>query len=151
PWGSTGDPGDFEGTPVYRLPPAAWASGMGLKRIARERPFDLVHAQHYGGATRAYAACRRYGWPMGYEVHSLLGDEVGRYRLGRGLVSHFSRALERRVLRHAAAVIVLGEPVKDVVVTEKAVPEDRVRVIYPGIDLGEYDAPGEPAAIAGIG
>ena len=30
-------------------------------------------------------------------------------------------------------------------------PEDRVSVIYPGIDLGEYDRPGAPAAIAGIG
>ena len=85
---------------------------VGLKRIAREHPFDLVHAQHYGGATRAYGACRRYGWPMVYEIHSLLGDEVARDSLGRGLVFKTYRALEKRVLRHAAAVIVLGEPVK---------------------------------------
>ena len=133
------------------LPPAAWASGLGLKRIAREQPFDLVHAQHYGGATRAYPACRRYGWPMVYEIHSLLGDEVERDRLGRGLVFRTYRALEKRVFRHAAAVIALGEPVKEVVIAEKGVPADRVRVIYPGIDLGEYDAPGEPASIPGVG
>ena len=30
-------------------------------------------------------------------------------------------------------------------------PADRVSVIYPGIDLAEYDAPGEPATIPGIG
>ncbi len=150
-WGSTAEAGDFEGTPIYQIPPLAWASGLGLKRIARERPFDLVHAQHYGGATRAYPACRRYGWPMVYEVHSLLGDEVERDRLGRGLVFRSYRAIERRVLRHAAAVIALGEPVKDVLITEKAVPADRVRVIYPGIDLAEYDSPGEPASIAGVG
>jgi glycosyltransferase involved in cell wall biosynthesis len=142
--------GDFEGTPIYRVPPAAWVSGQGLRRIARERPFDLVHAQHYGGATRAYPACRRFGWPMVYEIHSLLGDEVERDRLGRGLIFRIYQALEKRVFRHAAAVIALGEAVKRVVVAEKAVPADRISVIYPGIDLGEYEAAGEPASIGGV-
>jgi glycosyltransferase involved in cell wall biosynthesis len=132
--------GDFEGVPSWTLPPRAWISG--LRRIARETPFDLVHAQHYGGATRSYFACRRHGWPMVYEVHSLLGDEVERDRLGRGLAFRFYSTVERRVFRDAAAVIVLGEPVKRVVVEEKGVPEERVAIIYPGIDLGEYDQPG---------
>jgi glycosyltransferase involved in cell wall biosynthesis len=150
-WGASSGPGEFEGTPLYRVPFAAWASGSGLNQIARERPFDLVHAQHYGGATRAYPACRRYGWPLVYEIHSLLGDEVERDRLGRGLVFRTYRALERRVLRRAAAVIALGEPVKKVIVEERGVPDERVSVIYPGIDLGEYEAPGPPAAIPGVG
>lgn len=141
--------GDFEGTPLFTLPPGTWT--FGLRRIAREFPFDLVHAQHYGGATRAYFACRRNHWPMVYEVHSLLGDEVERQRLGRGLAFRAYVALERKVIRHAAAVIVLGEPVKRVMIWEKEVPADRVSVIYPGIDLREYDHPGEPVAIEGVG
>jgi glycosyltransferase involved in cell wall biosynthesis len=141
--------GDFEGTPSFTLSPNAWVSG--LRRIAREFPFDLVHAQHYGGATRSYFACRRYGWPQVYEIHSLLGDEVERHRLGRGATFRFNVAVERRVCRHAAAVIVLGEPVRRVVVEEKGVPPDRVSVIYPGIDLDEYARPGAPAAIPGVG
>ncbi|MHC5541541.1 glycosyltransferase family 4 protein, partial [Singulisphaera rosea] len=140
---------DFEGTPLFTLPPGTWT--LGLRRIAREFPFDLVHAQHYGGATRAFFACQRNHWPMVYEVHSLLGDEVERQRLGRGLVFRAYVALERKVIRHAAAVIVLGEPVKRVMIWEKEVPADRVSVIYPGIDLREYDHPGEPVAIEGIG
>lgn len=151
PWGISATRTDFEGTPVYQLPLAAWLSGSGLARIAREHPFDLVHAQHYGGATRAYFACRRFRWPMVYEIHSLLGDEVERDRLGRGLVFRSYLALEARVFRHAAAVIVLGEPVKEVVVAEKGVAPERVSVIYPGIDLHEYDAPSAPVAIPGIG
>src|SRR5262249_39057730 len=87
---------------------------------------------------------------MVYEIHSLLGDELERDRLGRGLSFRVYQSLERRVLRHAAAVIALGEPVKKVVVEEKGVPEDRVHVIYPGIDLAEYDSPGEPAEIPGV-
>lgn len=139
---------DFEDTPSFTLPPASWVTG--LRRIHREFPFDLVHAQHYGGATRAYAACRLFGWPMVYEIHSLLGDEVERDRLGRGPAFQLTRAVERRACRDAAAVIVLGEPVRDVVVREKGVPADRVSVIYPGIDLAEYEQPGAPAEIPGI-
>jgi len=150
-WGTRITRTEFEGTPVYQLPLAAWARGGGLAQIGRKHPFDLVHAQHYGGATRAYFACRRFGWPMVYEIHSLLGDEVERDRLGRGLVFRSYLALEKRVLRHAAAVIVLGESVKQVVVAEKGVAPQRVSVIYPGIDLHEYDAPGAPVAIPGVG
>ncbi len=141
---------DFEGTPIYEVPMVGWATGQGLARIAAERPFDLVHAQHYGGATRAYFACRRHRWPMVYEIHSLLGDEVARDSMGRGLKFRAYVELEKRVYRHAAAVIALGESVKNVVVREKGVPADRVSVIYPGIDLSEYEAPGDPAAIPGI-
>src|SRR3954447_22566614 len=46
PWEVAIRQSDFEGTPIYELPLWSWASGLGLKRIARERPFDLVHAQH---------------------------------------------------------------------------------------------------------
>ncbi len=141
---------EFEGTPLFEIPLAGWASGIGLKRVAREEPFDLIHAQHYGGATRSYWACQRNRWPMVYEIHSLLGEEVARDSLGRGLIFEAYRALERRVLRHAAAVIVLGEAVKEVVVTEKGVPAERVNVIYPGIDLAEYDGPTSVATIPGI-
>jgi glycosyltransferase involved in cell wall biosynthesis len=151
PWQMSTRRTEFEGAPIYEVPAWAWASGVGLRRIARERPFDLVHAQHYGGATRSLFACRRQGWPMVYEIHSLLGEEVERDRLGRGPVYRTYRAMEQSVLRHAAAIIALGDPVKDVVVREKGVPADRVSVIYPGIDLGEYAAPGPSASIPGIG
>jgi D-inositol-3-phosphate glycosyltransferase len=151
PWAPRFARTDFEGTPVYDIPFWGWASGLGIKQIARERPFDLVHAQHYGGATRSLFACRRYGWPMVYEIHSLLGDEVARDALGRGLVFRTYVNLEKSVFRHASEVIALGEPVKQVVIAEKGVPADRVSVIYPGIDIREYQAPGEPASIPGVG
>src|SRR3982751_1064291 len=112
--------GDFEGTPSFTFSPPSWVTG--LRRVARELPFDLVHAQHYGGATRAYPACRLHRWPLVYEVHSLLGDEVERDRLGRGPVFRLYTALERRVCRRAAAIIALGEPVKRVMVEERGVP-----------------------------
>jgi D-inositol-3-phosphate glycosyltransferase len=140
---------EFEGTPSFTFHPHKWISG--LKRIHREFPFDLVHAQHHGGANRALFACRRFGWPLVYELHSLLGEEFERDRLGRGLGFQVNVKLERAVCRRAASIIVLGEGVKQVMVEEKGVDPDRVAVIYPGIDLGEYDAPGATAEIPGIG
>ena len=139
---------DFEGTPSYRLPGHAWVRG--LRQIQREHSFDLVHAEHYGGATRSYFACKRYRWPMVYHVHSLLGDEVERSRLGRGPVFRFNVAIEKRVCETAAAVVVLGEQNKRVMVEEKGVPADRVSVIHPGLDLSPYRAAGPPAEVSGI-
>jgi glycosyltransferase involved in cell wall biosynthesis len=148
PWApSTRD--EFEGTPSFTFHPRDWVAG--LAKVHREFPFDLVHAQHHGGANRAYLACWKYGWPMVYELHSLLGEEYERDRLGRGMGFRINVRLERAVCQHAAEVIVLGKEVKRVMVEEKGVPADRVTVIYPGINLGEYDRPGEPASIPGIG
>ena len=140
---------DFEGTPSFTFHPKDWAGG--LKTVHREFPFEIVHAQHHGGANRAYFACRRYGWPLVYELHSLLGEEYERDRLGRGLGFRINVRIERAVCRHSAAVIVLGGQVKRVMVEEKGVPAERVTVIYPGIDLAEYDGPGVPATIPGVG
>ena len=140
---------DFEGTPSFTFHPHEWISG--LKRVHREFPFDLVHAQHHGGANRAYFACRRFGWPLVYELHSLLGEEYERDRLGRGMAFRLNLRLERAVCRQAASIIVLGEGVRRVMIDEKGVDPDRVSIIYPGIDLSEYDVPSPPAVIPGIG
>jgi glycosyltransferase involved in cell wall biosynthesis len=139
---------EFEGVPLYTLAPTDWVTGM--RRIEREFGFDLVHAQHYGGATRAYAACRLFGWPMVYEIHSLLGDEFERDRLGRDWKFRAYVSLERRVLRRAAHVIALGEPVRGVMVEERGIPMDRVSVIYPGIDINEFERASAAAEIPGV-
>ena len=144
PWGAA-IRGEFEGTPIYEVPFSGWVSGLGLRRIAREQPFDLVHAQHYGGATRAYAACRRYGWPLVYEIHSLLGDEVARDSLGRGLVFPPTVAIENRVLRpRRGQSSPWASQSNRSWSPRKTCPAERVSVIYPGIDLAEYEAPGSP-------
>ncbi len=144
PWGRAVRE-DFEGTPSFTFHPREWVGG--LVGSSREFPFDLVHAQHHGGANRALFACRRYGWPMVYEIHSLLGGEYERDRLGRGLGFQINVRLERSVCRHAAAVIVLGEQVRRVMVEEKGrsrrpgddhLPRDRPRRICPARACGDH-------------
>ncbi len=140
---------EFEGIPSYTMPPARWIGG--LKKIVKRHRINLVHAQHYGGATRSLAACLAFDWPMVYEIHSLLGDEVERDRLGRGLKFRATRFLEQMACNHAAEVIVLGEPVGDVCRNEKGIPADRIHTIYPGIDMSEYDQVLPPYQLPGIG
>jgi glycosyltransferase involved in cell wall biosynthesis len=139
---------EFEGAPLVTLSPPHWISGF--RRLRKRFGFDLIHAQHYGGATRAYPASRLHNWPMVYEIHSLLGDEVERDRLGRDWKFHAYLALERRVFSAAAHVITLGEPVRTVVIEEKGVPAERASVIYPGIDLEEFDQPSAEVSIPGV-
>ena len=143
PWGTATTAAEFEGTPIYQVPPAGWASGLGLKRIAREQPFDLVHAQHYGGATRAYLACRRYRLADG------LRDPLAFGRRGRARQPGPRSCLQARTGRWKSASCATPRRSSPWVsrssrslVTEKGVPAERVSVIYPGIDLAEYDEPG---------
>jgi D-inositol-3-phosphate glycosyltransferase len=139
---------EFEGIPSYTLPPARWIGG--LRTIWSRHHCNLVHAQHYGGATRSLAACLLFDWPMVYEIHSLLGDEVERDRLGRGLKFRATRFMEQAACNHAAEVIVLGEPVGEVCRTEKGIPADRIHTIYPGIDMSEYDHAFSPYPVPGL-
>ena len=106
-----------------------------------------MHAQHYGGATRAYPPADDMAgrWFMRFipfwATRSLAIAWVeASFSSPTGRSSGKSSA-------HAAAVIVLGEPVKKVLVEEKDVPAERVSVIYPGIDLGEYERAGVEATI----
>lgn len=147
PWGKP-TVEDFEGTPVFDLSPPFWVRG--LKQIHSRFPFDLVHAQHHGGANRALFACGKYDWPLVYELHSLLGAEVERDRLGRGLAFRINHALERRVRKRADAIIVLGEQVKRTILAESPIDEERIEIIYPGIDLDEYRDLEPARAIAGV-
>ena len=77
---------------------------------------------------RSFMSCIRF-WARKFD----------RDRLGRGPAFRFNLAMERRVARKADAVIVLGEKVKEVMIAEKGVDPARLSVIYPGIDLAEYD------------
>ena len=89
--------GEFEDTPVYTVPPAAWLSGGGAQE---DRPRASVRAGARPALRRGDAGvvCMpAVRWPMVYEIHSLLGEEVERDRLGRGLSFRVYQALERKV------------------------------------------------------
>ncbi len=125
-------------------------SGVGNDRAkipVRPRSRPALRRRNPARIRRVGAMAGR--WSTKFTRSSVTKSSV--VELGRGLVFQAYRYLEKRVLEHAAAVIALGEPVREVVTTERGVPADRVSVIYPGIDLAEYDVPTAPAEIAGVG
>ena len=138
PWGRPSRR-DVEGTPLVVLPPVFWMSG--LRRLARTFQFDIVHGQVYG-ATWAAPICRAFGWPLVYEMHSVLGDELLLDEIRRGpkryIEFRLNSVLDNHAAEYAREIIVLSRSLKSVLVGEKGIEASKVNVIYPGVDLGEF-------------
>ncbi len=98
---------------------------------------DLVHLHtwyaHFGGI----AAKLNYGIPMVLTVHSLEPLRPWkREQLGGGY--DFSCWVEKTAIESADAVIAVSQETKADILRLFEVPEERVHIIYNGIDLEEY-------------
>lgn len=98
---------------------------------------DLVHLHtwytHFGGIL----AKLNYGIPMLLTVHSLEPLRPWkREQLGGGY--DFSCWIEKTAIESADAVIAVSRGTKDDILRLFNVPEERVHIIYNGIDLEEY-------------
>jgi glycogen synthase len=98
---------------------------------------DLVHLHtwytHFGGIL----AKLNYGIPMVLTVHSLEPLRPWkREQLGGGY--DFSCWVEKTAIESADAVIAVSQGTKDDILRLFDVPEERVHIIYNGIDLEEY-------------
>jgi glycosyltransferase involved in cell wall biosynthesis/O-antigen ligase len=81
------------------------------------------------------------GKPLVAHFHGPWADEAlssGRASVAKAAVE---RAIERRVYSRAAAVIVLSNAFRDLLVEQHGVPAEKVRVVRPGVDL-ELFSPG---------
>lgn len=98
---------------------------------------DIVHLHtwytHFGGIM----AKLNYGIPMVLTVHSLEPLRPWkREQLGGGY--DFSLWVEKTAIEMADAVIAVSKGTKDDILRLFNVPEERVHIIYNGIDLDEY-------------
>jgi glycogen(starch) synthase len=97
--------------------------------------FDLVHSHDWLVATAAEHTSRSAGLPWLVTVHA---TEFGRHQ---GWVSHYPQshihALERRMARHADALITCSEFMRGHVSRVFGVPADRITAIPNGIDAQE--------------
>jgi glycosyltransferase involved in cell wall biosynthesis len=126
----------FGGICFYDVPFPCWV--MGMLKIIRQEKINVIHAHTYGAANRSWLAAQLLGVPLVYEIHSLLGEELERDKLGRGWKFQLNHWLERIVLRNADHVVVLGQAVKQVLMDEQGIPASKISVIYPGVDLAEF-------------
>ncbi len=125
----------------YTAPPALHSLFSALQRCldfnTRRIDADVVHLHtwyaHFGGIL----ARLTYGLPMALTVHSLEPLRPWkRDQLGNGY--DFTLWLEKTALEMADAVIAVSHETKADILRLFDVPEERVEVIYNGIDPDEY-------------
>jgi len=100
-----------------------------LTALIRDKGVDIVHARSRAPAWSARDAARAAGVPFVTTFH-------GVYSLGPfGL-----KKLYNRVMAEGDRVIAVSEFIRDHMMQEYKVPEDRIRVIHRGVDINLFDA-----------
>ncbi len=123
------------GIPLSVLPRRrSWepARVLALARALKRDGIDLVHALLPAGAAYGSLAARLAGIPI----------VIVSTRAGEPRADGTTRALLRRVYRRATVVLANTRAQAAQTATEAALPMERVRVVYDGVDLSRSTAPG---------
>lgn len=103
------------------------ANASAIERIARRENVDLIHARSRAPAWSALMAARRAKLPFVTTYHGIY-NEKGR-----------AKRLYNSVMARGDIVIANSRYTADIVKQRYAIPEDRIRVIYRGVDLDAFD------------
>lgn len=124
-----------------------------LVDVVPDRAYDLVYGHNpmeFAEAARLFSIGKDL--PMVYEIHGLFKDTLdfsgsfwrhAYYSLGHMLVE----SVEKAVLRHADVIVAQTSKMKQRVVGEFGVPEDKIRIISNGVDIERFSRPGFPIEI----
>lgn len=123
---------------------------MQLRSLLKRYPFDVIHAHHYEGLLAALAASRSRV-PVVYDAHTVLETELPSYggRLTAGILRRVGGWIDRTVPARARFVVAASHRLKDYLVDNGVLPEERVAAIGNGIELSALSMTGEPRAAAG--
>lgn len=103
------------------------ANASAIERIARNENVDLIHARSRAPAWSALIAARRAKLPFVTTYHGIY-NEKGR-----------AKRLYNSVMARGDIVIANSRYTADIVKKRYATPEERIRVIYRGVDLDAFD------------
>ena len=103
------------------------ANAAAIERIARKENVDLIHARSRAPAWSALIAARRAKLPFVTTYHGIY-NEKGR-----------AKRLYNSVMARGDIVIANSRYTADIVKKRYATPEERIRVIYRGVDLDAFD------------
>ncbi len=140
--------------PGYTCPPALLPVFGAVRRCldfnTRNIDADLVHCHtwysHFGGILAKW----NYGIPLVLTVHSLEPLRPWkREQLAGGY--DFSLWVEKTAIEMADAVIAVSKETAEDIRSLYTVPEERLHVIYNGIDLEEYHSTPSKAALKRLG
>ncbi len=125
---------------TYATPPAGEDYGGDLmtqvERFAqfcvaatRTLPFDVIHAHDWMTYPAGQAVARISGKPLVVHVHSTEFDRSGAH------VNQRVYDIERRGMHGSMRVITVSQLTKNVVMRRYGVPDQKVQVVYNGVDL----------------
>ena len=111
---------------------------------------DLVHCHTWYAQFAGILSKLCYGTPMIITTHSLEPLRPWkREQLGRGYDA--SSWIEKTAIEMADSIIAVSEETKQDVLTHFEVDENKIKVIYNGIDLDEYNVTSDSSALAKYG
>jgi len=116
-----------------------------LRRLLRERKFDVIHAHHYEGLLVGRAARTLTGVPMVYDAHTLLMSELEYYPLGipAPVMRRLGRWMDGWMPRLAEHTVCVTETIRDKLVGAVGIDPGKVSVVANGVEVEHFD----PAAI----
>ncbi len=118
----------------------------GLQMQGKAVDADVVHCHTWYAQFAGIISKLCYGIPLVVTTHSLEPLRPWkREQLGRGYDA--SSWIEKTAIEMADAVIAVSEETKEDVLTHFDVKEDKIKVIYNGIDLDEYQVTDENTAL----
>lgn len=122
---------------------------MQLRSLLRRHEFDLVHAHHYEGLLAALAVSGPR-IPVVYDAHTVLESELPSYggRLTAGFLRRVGRWIDRTIPARARFVVAASDRLKDYLVDNGVLPEERVAAIGNGIELSALSMKSEPGVAA---
>lgn len=123
----TGDVGGYEGNLIQRI-------GHYAERcieLADELDFDVIHAHDWVTYTAAEAIAERSGKPLICHLHASEFDRSGES------INVPVYEIERRGMQSASTVVTVSCRTGRTITDRYGIPQDRVRVVYNGIDPKE--------------
>lgn len=144
PWSeiTDGTTGKFKG--------ALEALSLNLAQVRDLRGIDIVHTHTWYVAMAGFLAKKLYRIPFVLTTHSLEPLRAWKAeQLGRGY--EMSSWMERTAIMDADAVVAVSKGTRGDILRVYPVPEDRVHVIYNGVDLDEYKRTSDTTALSTYG
>lgn len=122
------------------------------RRAHREHPFDVMHAHHYEGLMVGAVARLGRRVPLVYDAHTMLTNELPSYSLGLPMFAKrgLSRTLDRLLPALADHTICVSQKIRDTLVNEIGMRDERVSVMANGVEFEHFDpAPHAPPSVSG--
>lgn len=136
-----------EGFPVHligRRPGLDWACPLRLARLVRSEGIDVVHAHQY--TPFFYGLAARLRGPRRPIVFTEHGRHQPDYPRRKRMIAN------RLLLSRRDRVVGVGAAVRDALIANEGLPQDRVGVLYNGIDVDAFsDAADRASARAALG